>query len=88
MTANLIAVIGSVTTAVRLEKYLHKKHAVSSKTFRTPSELGASGCSYSIKTKGEHLPLVIECAKDLKIKIKGIYFSEFSDGKEVYHALS
>ena len=85
MTADLLVVVGSITTASRLEK---KLHGIYSRIVHTPAELGNAGCSYSIRTNGEHLPIVLQTAKDYKIKIKAYYLAEKVDGKEVYHALS
>lgn len=88
MTADLIAVVGSITTASRLEKKISATGRIFSRIVHTPAELGNGGCSYSIRTKGENLPVVIETANRYRIKVKGYYLIESSNGKEVYHALS
>lgn len=88
MTSDLIAVVGSVTTASRLERKLNENGRAFSRIVHTPAELGNGGCSYSIRTNGKNLPVVIETANKYKIRVKGYFLIEISDGKEVYHALS
>ena len=88
MTSKIIAVVGSVTTASRLEKMLAKAYGASARIIHTPSVLGYGGCSYSVKTKKQHLPLVKELASKYKIKVKEYYIIDTVGGKEVYHAVS
>ena len=84
----LLAVIGSVTTATRLHKKLEQTMGISARIVHTPQAIGNGGCSYSIKTKSENMPIVMETAAEYKIRVKGWYLAENEDGKEVYHAIS
>ena len=84
----ILAVIGSITTATRIEKKLEQTTGISARIVHTPAVLGNGGCSYSIKTKSENLPIVAETASKYKIRVKGYYLVENTDGKEVYHAIS
>jgi hypothetical protein len=88
MTASLIVVVGPITTTSRLEKKLSQYSRISTRIIHTPDELGNGGCSYSIRTKGENLPIVLEIAKKYNVKIKGYYLAEAVDGKEEYHVIS
>lgn len=84
----LLAAVGSITTATRLGKKLEQLPGISARIVHTPEELGNAGCSYSIKTKAEYLPIVADTASKNKIKVKGYYLAEISEGKTVYHAIS
>jgi len=88
MTGSLIIVIGAITSASRLDKKLNQYYGIQSRIVHTPDDIGNGGCSYSIKTKGEYLPLVIQTANECKIKVKGFYLASLSNGKEVYHVIS
>lgn len=88
MTASLIVVIGAITSASRLEKKLSQHCGIRSRIIHTPDIIGNGGCSYSLRTRGEHLPLVMQIANDCKIKVKAYYLAEVCNGKEVYHVIS
>lgn len=88
MTSGLLAVIGPVTTATRLTKKLEQTYGISARTVHTPEKIGGGGCSYSVKTKAEHLPIVMQTAQSNKIRVKAYYITEVSGGEEVYHGIS
>lgn len=84
----LVAVIGSITTATRFAKKLEQLTGISVRIVHTPEELGSAGCSYSLKTRSEYLPIVMDTAAKNKVKVKGYYLEEKTEGKVVYHAIS
>ena len=88
MTTDLLAVIGPVTTAARFEKKINAQSRISTRIIHTPDTLSSGGCSYSIKTKAENFPILLEIANQYKIKVKGYYLCDIIDGKEVYHVIS
>lgn len=85
---NMLAVIGPITTATRLEKKLSRRTNISAKIVHTPEEISNGGCSYSIKSGAENLPVIMETAKKFNINVKTYYIIENLAGKEVYHAIS
>lgn len=88
MANNLLAVAGPITTATRLEKKLSRRANISVRIVHTPEELSSGGCSYSVRSGAENLPVIMETAKKHGIKIKAYYIVENSGGKEVYHVIS
>lgn len=89
MASGLLAVIGPITTAARLEKKLGQTTGMTIRIVHTPEEIaGGGGCSYSLRTKAENMPVVMETAAKYKIRVKAYYITEINDGKEVYHAIS
>lgn len=85
--SDLLTVIGSVTTASRLKRELERRK-ITAAVVHTPTELGNSGCSYSIKTKRAILPVIIELAEKYKIKVKGFFIIEETSNGAVYHDIS
>lgn len=88
MTPGIIAVIGPVTTAARLAKKIEQTSGVSARMIHTPEAVSGGGCSYSVKTKSEYLPVIMQTAEKYKIKVKAYYIIEIAEGKEVYHDIS
>ncbi len=88
MTTGVIAVIGAVTTAVRLEKAIGRETKLTVRVLATPKAINNGGCSYSVKTKAENLPILMEVATKYKIRVKEYYLVEINNGKEEYHAIS
>lgn len=86
--ANLLAVVGPITTASRLEKKLSKRTNISARIVHTPEELSSGGCSYSVRSGAENLPVIMETAEKYNINVKAYYIVEISGGKEVYHDIS
>lgn len=84
----LLAVIGSITTATRLVKKIEQVSGISARIVHTPEEIAVGGCSYSVKTKAEHMPIVADTAAKNKIRVKGWYLAQNSDGETVYHDIS
>lgn len=88
MTTDLLAVVGPITTAARLEKKINIESRISVRIIHTPVSVSGGGCSYSLKTKAENFPIVLEIAKKYKIKVKEYYLCDINNGKEEYHAIS
>ncbi len=63
--SQIYAVIGPITTAVRLSKVL-AGHGISSKVVHTPGSTG--GCSYSLLTDESGKELLISLSERYKIK--------------------
>lgn len=87
MKSELLAVVGPVTTTLRLQKMLNKMGDINARSVHTPASLSTGGCSYSIRTLGKSLSMIVELAKKNNIKVKAYYLVNSEDGKEVYHAL-
>lgn len=84
----LLAVIGPITTATRLLKKAEQTTGISARIVHTPEALGNGGCSYSLKTASENLPIVMNIANAVKIKVKGYYLIDTNSNTESYHAIS
>lgn len=86
--SDLIITVGSVTTAVRLEKRLNAAGIINSAVIHTPAAVNSGGCSYSVRTPYKDLYTVKEVLEDKKLKYKRIYVEDKVDGESVYRALS
>ena len=84
----IIATVGSVTTAVRLEKLLRKNKGISSRVIHTPAIINAGGCSHSVTVDGKYLSQLKEVADKYGLKIRKIYMEEMYSGEKKYHAIS
>lgn len=63
--SHIYAVIGPITTAVRLSKEL-SKHRIPSKVVHTPGNNG--GCSYSVMTDESRYELLVSLSERYRIK--------------------
>lgn len=81
-------ITGSSTTAVRLKKAVEKIIGYPTYVVHTPSSLNKGGCSYSVKIDDRALNESVKIAKDIGIKIKGVYVEETVNGERVYHGVS
>ncbi|MDY3929452.1 MAG: DUF3343 domain-containing protein [Clostridia bacterium] len=86
--SNLIVTVGSVTTAVRLEKQLNNAGDLNAVVIHTPPAINSGGCSYSVKTSARNLSFVKQVIADKRIKVRKFYTEEFKNGESVYNALS
>lgn len=78
--SDIIIIVGSVTSAVRLAKRVNNMSISGAKVISTPAELQShSGCSYSVRTSLENEGIVRNNLNGLNIR--GI-FIEKRDGKE------
>ena len=86
--SNIIITAGAITTAVRLSKRLNSLGDMKASVIHTPTEINKGGCSYSVKTTLNRLPLVEQIIDEKRIKIKKIYIEDRIDGESVYRDLS
>lgn len=84
----IVAVVGSVTSASRLKKALEKKGCINSEISHTPSAISAGGCSYSVYLSENCIPVLSKTVDEYKIALKGIYKKYIKEGKEFYYDLS
>ena len=80
---DILAVVGAVTTATRLAKKLERLGDIRARVVNTPSELGGSGCSYSVRASLSNEAFLRNYAG-----IKRIYIEETIGGKRYYHDIS
>lgn len=86
--SDLIITVGSVTTAVRLEKKLNAAGVINSAVIHTPPAVNSGGCSYSVRVPYKDLYTVKEVLSDRRVKYKRLYVEDTEDGERVYRALS
>lgn len=84
--SDILIVVGSVTNATRLEKRLLSYGDLRARIVGTPTELGGSGCSYSVIASLSSENFVRSNRKG--ISVKGIYLIENQFGKRYYHDIS
>ena len=84
----IIATVGSVTTAARLEKILKKNKGISARVIHTPVKINEGGCSHSVMTDYVYLSQLKDVAKGYGLKIRKIYSEEIHDGEKSYHVIS
>ena len=84
----IIATVGSVTTAARLEKLLRKNKGISSRVIHTPAKINEGGCSHSLMLESVYLSHLKELANKYGLTIRKIYMEEMHDGEKVYHVIS
>ncbi len=84
--STILILVGSITSATRLQKRLEKYGDSRAKVVPTPASLGGSGCSYSVlATLGSERFIRNNSGG---ITIKGIYIEEISGGEKYYHDIS
>ena len=86
--AEIIAVVGAITTASKLKTALEKKGCLKCRIAHTPSKISSGGCSYSVYLSDSCYFLLLEETKKCGINIKGIFRKYISNGKEFYDDLS
>ena len=86
--SNLIIVIGSVTSAVRTEKYLSSSGIINTSVIHTPTSIKTGGCSYSIRTPLQNLQIIRKLMYKNNFRVKGLYSETFEKGERVYRAIS
>ncbi len=84
----IIVVVGSVTTAARLEKILRKRMGIASNVIHTPAQISSGGCSYSLRSNHENLSYIKEAARVNKIRVRGFYVEDTAKGEKEYYAIS
>lgn len=84
----MYVITGSSTTAMRLKKAVERTVGYPADVVHTPSALNKGGCSYSVKIDDRAVDEAIKVAKNLGIKIKGLYMEEIVKGERVYHVIS
>lgn len=84
----IIATVGSVTTAVRIEKLLRKNKGIPSRVIHTPANLNGGGCSHSVAIDGMYLSQLKELANKYGLSIRKIYMEEIFNGEKMYHVIS
>lgn len=84
----LLATVGSVTTAARLEKLLRKTKGINSTVIHTPASINGGGCSYSLTTDINNLPLLKATLEETGIQIRKLYKEELVDGEKKYYVIS
>ena len=85
---HLLVITGSVTSAVRLQKELHRSGCLRAAVLHTPSYFNSGGCSYSVRVDERCRQQVLELAEKRDITIKKIYLETINGGERVYHDLS
>ncbi|MBE7015227.1 MAG: DUF3343 domain-containing protein [Ruminococcaceae bacterium] len=83
--SEILAVVGPITTAVRLEKKLKSRGDIKARVISTPIELGGGGCSYSVIASLENEGFIRAFKGNY---VKKIYIPEGSGEKRVYHDIS
>ena len=86
--SNLIITAGSVTTAIRLEKQLSYAGDLNAAVIHTPPAISTGGCSYSVRTSLDKMPLVKQIIEGKRIRVRKFYIEENVNGERVYNALS
>lgn len=81
-------VIGSITTATRLAKYIEKYAGVPASVAHTPTSIGGGGCSYSVRVSDRSQNAVKSVLVDSDVSIKAIYTEEIKNGGRKYHEVS
>lgn len=84
--SEILILAGAVTNATRLEKRLHSQGDINARAISTPTELGKSGCSYSVIASLKSEGFVRSVAK--AYRIKAIYLIENIFGKRSYRDIS
>ena len=79
---SLIA-LTSVTAAKRVER-IGAEHGIMCSTVHTPKSLTGYGCSHSVKVPSDYLGEIYLIARNMGLKIYGIYNERVIGGKIVY----
>ena len=83
----MLVTTGSITTAERLTRALHRGAGMSARVIHTPAEIKKGGCSYAVKFNEENESAVRRIIKEYGIKVRKYYRESYSDGRFVYHAV-
>ncbi|MDD6215099.1 MAG: DUF3343 domain-containing protein [Firmicutes bacterium] len=84
--SDILVVVGSITSATRLVKRLEKYGDSSAKVINTPSKLGGSGCSYSVRARLSSENFIRNNLYG--ISIKKIYIEDRTGKERIYHDIS
>ena len=85
----ILAVVGSITGAVRLQKDLNRKGYLKVYAVNTPTCLNSGGCSYSLKFSEDIKQAFFGAANRRRIKIRGLYkIVKDETGAVVYEIIS
>ncbi len=72
MSDYALVILSSVTYAKRMEQLLERK-GITCTVGHTPKVLAQKGCSYAVKLKMRDLPVLLNVAESLALKIYGVY---------------
>lgn len=78
-----LLVLTSVTAAKRVER-MGMEHGIRCVTVHTPKSLTQYGCSHSVKVTSDYLKEIYLIARNMGLKIYGIYNEKVLGGKLVY----
>lgn len=81
--SSILVLVGSITSATRLQKRLAKYGDKKAKVVPTPAKFGGSGCSYSVIATLGSEEFIRNNSQG--ITIKGIYIEQVSGGERYYH---
>lgn len=84
--SSILVLVGSITSATRLQKRLAKYGDQRAKVVSTPKYFGGSGCSYSVLASLGSEEFIRNNLGG--ITIKGIYIEEVSGKERYYHDIS
>lgn len=85
----ILAVVGSITSTVRLQKDLNRKGYLKVYVINTPISISSGGCSYSLKFKEDIMPAVLNSAQRRRIKVRGLYKIKSDEkGETFYESIS
>jgi hypothetical protein len=71
----MLAIIPSVTTAMRIKKLLRQKD-ITVEVMQTPKSLSNTGCSYCVRFDDRYLPEVLDAVKSIRSNIKSLWSDE------------
>lgn len=85
----ILAVVGSITSAVRLQKDLNRKGYLKVYVMNTPISISSGGCSYSLKFGENVKSAFFQAAKRRRVKVRGLYRIKSDErGEDVYESIS
>ena len=84
----IIIVTGSVTSAVRLEKYLRGRGITAATGIHTPAAVGKGGCSHSVRVPAGYHELIKKLIKSGDIHPKAIFSETKKEGERIYRDIS
>ncbi len=85
--SKILVLVGSVTTAARIEKILRKHLGIHSAVVHTPATINNGGCSYSVKTDINNLSYVRQVCLENHITVRGVYVEDDMRGEKRYYAI-
>ena len=86
--AELIAVSGAITEAVRLSKELSENGCINCRVIHTPAKISSGNCSYSVKLEEKYISLLKKIMENKKIRVKAIYREIKKEGELFYERIS